>query len=149
MPQRKQDKDKSRRRAADLTIQPPAQPKWERPADDDCHPDDRWSTELDASGDHVVKVRLVNELLTNKLVEFAVLQRVLIGRTWHDVVLIDSCHHDEVHAHWYTRATDDDLRTRQTLMPITCRDDLDAGYDMAYEMVFKSWERNVERWQHG
>jgi hypothetical protein len=90
---------------------------------------------------------MVTHLSTQSLVEFAVIHQAFSRCQWRCVAMADSCHDDDVHLHRYARSTDDRIGEPEVLVTVTGEDDLQRGYDLAYDLIVESWNENRRRWQ--
>jgi hypothetical protein len=124
-------------------------PGWPKPPDDEC--EEAVYTLTPDGADHTkhrVKLRMVSPVETGDLVEFAVVQQTHDRGKWRYVVEVDSCHDVDVHLHRYSRLSDARVGEPEVLTPVAGLNDLQRGYDLAYDHVFEHWAGNVERWRH-
>ena len=77
-----------------------------------------------------------------ELVDFAVMQQLLIGKDWVDVLRFD-CRHGRFHVH---RLTQRGLESKTDLGDVS---DLEGKYDMAVDDITANWEENRRRYRDG
>jgi hypothetical protein len=143
-----QSKRKREKRSVDMdmsgdgAVQP-----WSCPPKEEC---DEIRYQLAPPDGHesenVIHIRLVFEVLTGLLVEFALIQMTKYRGRWVEVFKIDSCHDDEVHAHRYGR-TQGEHRVTERLHTVADVTDIQKGHDAAYPLVVDAWSENRRRWQ--
>jgi hypothetical protein len=141
-----QNKRKAEARCSDLTIAPPTKPKWSPPPPDECDAD---QITIELGPDDRVKVRMLNDIATAALVEFAVVQETRHKRQWQSVAIVDSSHDDEVHLHQYGRRAGGRVGDSERLLGIDGVDDIAVGYDLGYERIVDRWAENKARWHDG
>lgn len=143
-----QSRRKGAARAVDMSVVPTNEPAWEPP------PRDEWADEYettlalpDASVENErVKLRMVNHRETDEMVQFALVQQSRYRSRWRQVVVVDSCHPDQVHLHRYSRARDERVGDPELIRIVREIADISRGYEDAYERVFGDWARNKRRW---
>lgn len=77
-----------------------------------------------------------------ELVDFAVMQQLLIGKDWVDVLRFD-CRHGRFHVHRFTQRG---LESKTDLGDVS---DLEGKYDMAVDDITANWEENRRRYRDG
>jgi hypothetical protein len=77
----------------------------------------------------------------NELLDFALVQQVQIGGTWHDVVRYDS--HRSVHVHIFSRNGEE---LKKEICDLA---EIDRGYDTATAAISDGWRENRRRYLHG
>jgi hypothetical protein len=77
----------------------------------------------------------------NRLLAFALTQRIRMEDGWHDVVRYD-CSHRVVHVHRFTRGGAESVREIFSL------EEIDHGYDAAVADILDNWEENRRRYLH-
>jgi hypothetical protein len=77
-----------------------------------------------------------------RLVDFAIMQQLLLAGTWADVVRYDCCH-GTFHVHRFTRWG------RESRTEIGDLSDLDWNFDYAADAVVAGWETNRWRYLNG
>jgi hypothetical protein len=75
----------------------------------------------------------------DKLVDFAIMQQILVAKDWSDVVRYDCCH-GSFHVHRFTR------QGAESRIEIGDLSNLDRNYDIAAEAVAEDWEQNRRRY---
>ncbi len=89
---------------------------------------------------------MVNHAETDELVEFAVIQQIHSQGKWRDVAAIDSCHDVDVHLHRYGRHARARVGEPEVLLQVTSANDIQRGYELAYDQLVKGWAENHRRW---
>lgn len=129
----------------------PGPDPWVKPEPDAC---ESWPVYkltpggADPQQDRIL-VRVLREVATDEMVEFAVVHETFYGKNWYPVALVDSCHDDDIHLHYYARSTKQRIGEPDVLMAVNSQADIQTGYDMAYPLLDESWAKNLERWHHG
>lgn len=81
--------------------------------------------------------------MRGQLLDFALVQQVLDGGRWSDVVRYD-CSHGEVHEHRFVK------RQRSTIKKEICGlTEIEDGYKVAEDVIFDGWEENRRRYFDG
>lgn len=149
-----QDKRKRDQRSVDMsgTGAPPAAPEpWSPPPPEECEPSVTYTLPppgADESRERI-KLRTVTHAETQMFAEFAVIQQTRFRGRWRDVAAADSCHGDEVHLHRYSRSADNRVGDAEHICPVSSLDDLQDGYNQAYDLVVANWSENRRRWHDG
>jgi hypothetical protein len=122
--------------------------EWRKPAADECEEESYTASLADCPPSEVrLKVRLVRDLVTFHLVEFAIVLQVWSSDEWCSVVEIDTSHADECHAHQIGRSLGDRISDPEHLTGVSCIEDVQDAYALAYEHLEAHWENRVERWR--
>lgn len=101
------------------------------------------------SSDRVIS-RMIYHLHTGEFVRFVLVQQTKYQGSFRDVVEVDTCHDDEVHLHQYCRSTLARNRNDpEVLCEVHAVEDIQTGYNLAYDRVFDMWEENLWRWSDG
>jgi hypothetical protein len=146
----KQDKAKRDKRSAAMSepAPDPQAPAWTRPDPDEC---EDWPLAVltpdgaDPSRDRIL-VRTYTHVVTDQLVEFAVIQETFHHGKWRKVTVVDSCHDRDIHLHRYSRKTGRRTGKPEVLMPLASFAEVQYGYELAYERVAEQWADNRGRW---
>ena len=88
--------------------------------------------------------RMVVRLTTgqwDQIVDFAIMQQVLVEGKWRDVVRYD-CAHGRVHAHAFRFGRDDPVKE----WDLRGCDDLEDGYKRAWGVILSEWQASHRRY---
>lgn len=146
-----QSRRKGEKRSVDMSAAPEQVEPWSRPADEECEEEPAYTVYPEGADPalHRVKLRMVIHIESQNMVLFAVVQQTYDRGKWRHVVEVDTCHDVDVHLHQYGRSTDARVGEPEVLAPIVRANDLDRGYEIAYDRVMLQWADNVERWRRG
>jgi len=86
------------------------------------------------------------DVLTGRMVEFAITAQVDVAGHWVDVARVDTCH-ENVHLHLMSR-TGVEI-SRQVTRPIYGPNDVELGWDAGEAMLLAKWDEHVRRWGCG
>lgn len=147
-----QGRAKALRRSVDMAQdEPDLDELWKRPPPEECESLFPWKCPLPRGelSEHRLVTRILQETVSQVMVEFALVQQTYNGSTWVHVVEVDSCHDVDVHLHRYSRRTRERVGGPEHVRDISRLEDVQDGYNEAYVLLEHKWEENLERWRHG
>ncbi|WP_157631233.1 DUF7718 family protein [Catelliglobosispora koreensis] len=132
-------------RLVDMTIHPPTDPQYELPPPEECE-DETWPVVL--APRHELRARR-NVWRDCYIVEFAIMQIVLIDGHWREIARIDTCH-SSVHRHYLRKDhPEDSVGIRVEIAPIPMSNGwevVDSWYDRSLKLMEDEWQENLRRW---
>jgi hypothetical protein len=94
-------------------------------------------------------MRLVRSVVTDELVEFALIAQKRVASRWVTVVEVDTTHDDECHYHQHGRRAGGRIGDPVRLCPIDCIEDVQDAYNEGYQRLDDGYDMFLERWRRG